>query len=398
GGRFRVLDGAFDDGTGDVLADVPAASLGDGPVYTRPWARPETQDELNAADPWPSLASRFPAGGDLGPELLALLRTPNLADKSWVWGQYDHQLFLNTVVGPGADATVLRLRGTRRALALSTDGSAAFCRLDPRVGGRLAVLEAARNVACVGAVPRAVVNCLNFGNPEHPTVMWQFAEVVDGIQDACRALGVPVIGGNVSFYNESHGQDIDPTPVIGLVGLLDPLDGVPPAPALGPDEAVVLLGRTNAELGGSAWAAHHDLTGGRAPAADLDAAVAVHECVRRLVVDGAVRAVHDCAEGGVAVALAEMAVAGECGATITPPDDLPVAAWCFSESASRVVVTAAVDAVGDVLACAAADGVPALELGRCGGARLHVEGAFDVDLAEATRDWRGGLPTVLEQL
>ena len=229
GGRFRVVDGAFDDDAREVLADVPAASLGDGPVYTRPAARPASQEELQAADPWPTLARRFPDGADLGPELLGLLGAPTLADKSWIWRQYDHQLFLNTVVGPGADTTVLRLRGTRRALALSTDGSATFCRLDPRVGGRLAVLEAARNVACVGALPRAVVNCLNFGNPEHPAVMWQFAEVVDGIQDACGALGVPVIGGNVSFYNESHGHDIDPTPVIGLVGLLEFARRRPPA-------------------------------------------------------------------------------------------------------------------------------------------------------------------------
>ncbi len=396
GGRFRVVDG-LDDGAGDVLADVPAASLGDGPVYTRPATRPASQDLLNAADPWPALARRFPAGADLGPELLALLGAPGLADKSWIFGQYDHQLFLNTVVGPGADATVLRLRGTRRALALSTDGSAAFCRLDPRTGGRLAVLEAARNVACVGAVPRAVVNCLNFGNPEHAAVMWQFAEVVDGIQDACRTLAVPVIGGNVSFYNESHGRDIDPTPVIGLVGLLDSLDVVPPSPALGPDQAIVLLGRTDVELGGSAWAARHDLEGGRPPAADLDTARAVHECVRRLVVDGAALAVHDCAEGGAAVAVAEMSVAGQCGASITPPAGLPVAAGCFSESASRVVVAVAADAVRGVLARAAADGVAAVELGRSGGTRLRVDGAVDVDLADATRAWRDGLPAMLEQ-
>jgi phosphoribosylformylglycinamidine synthase subunit PurL len=397
GGRFRVVDGAFDGDAREALADVPAASLGDGPVYTRPAARPASQDELNAADPWPVLARCFPDGADLEPELLALLASPTLADKSWVWGQYDHQLFLNTVVGPGADATVLRLRGTSRALALSTDGSAAFCRLDPRVGGRLAVLETARNVACVGAVPRAVVNCLNFGNPEHPAVMWQFAEVVDGIQDACGALGVPVIGGNVSFYNESHGHDIDPTPVIGLVGLLDALERIPPPPALGPDQTIVLLGSTRAELGGSAWAAHHDLTGGRPPAADLDTAVAVHECARRLVADDAVRAVHDCAEGGLAAALAEMAIVGECGARVALPAEPPVAASCFAESASRVLVTVGDDAVGRVLARAASDGVAAAELGRTGGSRLQIDGALDVDLADAGRAWHDGLPATLER-
>ena len=295
---------------------------------------------MNDDDPWPALEAAFPAGADLGPQLLALLATPTIADKSWIWRQYDHQLFLNTVVGPGADATVLRLRGTRRALALSTDGSARFTRLDPRVGGRLAVLEAARNVACVGAVPRAVVNCLNFGNPEHLAVMWAFAEVVDGISEACQAIGVPVIGGNVSFYNESQGSDIDPTPVIGLVGLVETLDTVPPAPALGADQHVVLLGATGIELGGSEWAAVvHGLPGGRPPAARLEPAGRLLDLVRSLVAERAVRGVHDCAEGGVGVALAEMAIAGGCGFTVTPPAGLPPAAWCFSESASRVVVT-----------------------------------------------------------
>ncbi|HKF90368.1 MAG TPA: phosphoribosylformylglycinamidine synthase subunit PurL, partial [Acidimicrobiia bacterium] len=170
--RFRVFDGAFDasgdgDGTGDTepLADVPVESLGDGPLYDRPRSRPSAQDALQAADPAPELAARFPAGADLSGELLALLGTPTIADKSWVWRQYDHQLFLNTIAGPGADAAVLRLKGTDRALALTTDGKGRFCRLDPRTGGQLAVLEAARNVACVGARPVALVNCLNFGNP-----------------------------------------------------------------------------------------------------------------------------------------------------------------------------------------------------------------------------------------
>ena len=396
-GRFRVVDGAFDGGPDEALADVPAASLGDGPVYTRPLARPDTQDGLNDADPWPSLHGAFPDGADLGPELLALLASPSIADKSWVWGQYDHQLFLNTVVGPGGDATVLRLPGTRRALALSTDGSARFCRLDPRVGGRLAVLEAARNVACVGAAPRAVVNCLNFGNPEHPAVMWQFSEVVDGIRDACQALRVPVIGGNVSFYNESHGADIDPTPVLGLLGLVEPLDTVPPPAALGAGQTVVLLGATTPELGGSAWAARHHLRGGRPPTADLDAAIAVHDLVRRLVADRSVQGVHDCADGGLAVALAEMAIHGACGCTITPPPTHPAAAWCFSESASRVLVTVAPGSLDALLARAHAAGVTAVELGSTGGRRLHVDGVVDVDLDALARAWRDSLPATLGQ-
>ena len=284
--RFRVYDGVFDeheggDGDAEPLADVPVESLGDGPLYDRPRARPAGQDALQAADPAPELAARFPAGADLSSELLALLATPTIADKSWVSRQYDHQLFLNTVAGPGADAAVLRLKGTDHALALTSDGKGRFCRLDPRTGGRLAVLEAARNIACVGARPVALVNCLNFGNPEHPEVMWQFTEVVEGMSEACTALAVPVVGGNVSFYNESLGHDIDPTPVVGVLGVVDDLDDRPPPAALAGGTRIVVLGETANELGGSEWAAVvHGLDGGKPPRADAAGAQAVHELVR----------------------------------------------------------------------------------------------------------------------
>jgi phosphoribosylformylglycinamidine synthase subunit PurL len=390
--RFRVYDGLFD-GDAALLADVPVESLGDGPLYDRPRARPTGQDALQAADPAVELASRFPAGADLSGELLALLATPTIADKSWVWRQYDHQLFLNTIVGPGADAAVLRLKDTDRALALTTDGKGRFCRLDPPTGGQLAVLEAARNVACAGARPLALVNCLNFGNPEHPEVMWQFAEVVDGMSDACAALEVPVVGGNVSFYNESLGRDIDPTPVVGLLGLIDELDDRPPPAALADGRRIVVLGATAPELGGSEWAAVvHGLDGGMPPRADLDAARAVHELVRGLVAGGFVDGVHDCSEGGLAVALTEMAIAGECGFEVV----IGGALECFSESASRVVC--AVDSVlsGEVLARAASTGVAAADIGTAGGDRLVASDAFDVSLADATRAWRDAIPNALD--
>jgi phosphoribosylformylglycinamidine synthase len=395
--RFRVFDGSFDaPATGALpLADVPTASLGEGPVYTRPAARPEDHDELLAADPWPALDQAFPTGADLGAELLALLATPTIADKSWVWRQYDHQLFLNTVVGPGGDATVLRIPGTSRGLALATDGQARFGRLDPRTGGRLAVLEAARNVAGTGARPRALVNCLNFGNPEHPTVMWQFGETVEGMREACEALSVPVVGGNVSFYNESRGADIDPTLVVGVIGVLDELL-VPPPAALAPGQRILLLGSTAAELGGSEWAAVvHGLPGGRPPAADLDRAARVHELVRTAVVDRLAAGVHDCAEGGAAVALAEMAITGGCGFDVTPPSDLAPAAWCFAESASRVLVTVEDAAVAELRARAARAGVPVHELGVAGATRLRVAGSIDLDLAETAATWQGALTRVV---
>ena len=335
-GRFRVFNGVFDawgvpgqapaPPPGDAPlpissdrepeADVPAGSLGDGPVYHRPRAVPAGLDARQAADPAPLLRERFGAGTDLSGELVALLATPTIAEKRWVWSQYDHQLFLNTVVGPGADAAVLRVKGTTKALALSTDGKARFCRLDPRTGGRLVVLEAARNVACAGGSPLALVNCLNFGNPEHPEVMWSFAEVVEGIAEACEALGLPVVGGNVSFYNESLGADIDPTPVVAVLGLVDDLRNRPPTPRLTTGDRIVVLGVTAAELGGSEWAVLHGHADGRPPTADLDAARALHELVVDLVNAGRLGGVHDCSDGGLAVALAEMAFGGDTGFSV----------------------------------------------------------------------------------
>ncbi len=409
-GRFRVYDSSlrgdspldppgFDGGTGEALADVPGASLGDGPIYDRPLARPANQDALVAADPAPALTERFPAGTDLGPELIGLLSLPNIGDSSWVWRQYDHQLFLNTVHGPGSDAAVLRLRETGKALALTTDGKARFCLLDPRTGGALAVLEAARNVACTGARPLALVNCLNFGNPEHPEVMWQFAEVVDGMAEACRALDLPVIGGNVSFYNESGGADIHPTPVVGVVGLIDRLaERLPPA-ALTPGRRIVVLGDTAPELGGSEWAAgRHDLLGGMPPAADVAAGARLCGLVAALVGERVVAGVHDCSDGGLAVALAEMAIAGGCGFTVEPAGSLAglaPAVACFSESANRVVVAADEARLDEILGRAAAAGVPAAVIGGTGGDRLVWTGGFDVGLAEAERAWRDALPSAL---
>ena len=217
------------------------------------------------------------------------------------------------------------------------------------MGAALVVLEAARNVACAGARPLALVNCLNFGNPEHPEVMWQFSEVVDGMAEACRELEIPVVGGNVSFYNESGGADIDPTPVVGVVGLLDQLRGSVPGARLAPGERILLLGATAAELGGSEWAARHGLQDGPPPAADLEAGFRLHPLVADLVAERVVAGAHDCSDGGLAVALAEMAITGGCGFAVSCAGDLeelPPAAVCFSESANRVVLAVAAEPPG----------------------------------------------------
>ncbi len=411
-GRFRVYDGLFDavgvpgvnpappfgddppsvSSDNEPVADVPIGSLGDGPLYHRRLAPPEDLEARQAADPGAELRVRFPSGRDLSDELLHLLASPNIADKSWVWRQYDHQLFLNTVAGPGGDASILRLKETTAsALALSVDGKGRFSALDPRVGAQLAVLEAARNVACSGARPMALVNCLNFGNPEHPEVMWQFSETIDGMGDACRALGMPVVGGNVSFYNESHGVDIDPTPVVGVIGLIDELLRPPPGIGLRDGDRIVMLGETRPELGGSEWATRHDLRAGRPPAADLETGRLLHELVAGLVTDRMVSGLHDCSDGGVAVALAEMAIAGEVGFRVTIGDAL----MCFSESASRVVLSVAPDRLNEVLGRAGSGRVPAVILGDAGGADLHADGAFSVPWADADHAWREAIPSIM---
>jgi phosphoribosylformylglycinamidine synthase len=419
--RFRVYDGAFDalgvpgqnpaPAHGDAppvvssdaapVADVPAGSLGDGPLYRRPAVRPAEQDALQADDPGPRLRAKFPVGADLGGELLVLLATPTIADKTWVSRQYDHQLFLSTVAGPGADAAVLRVKGTTKALALATDGKARFCHLDPRTGARLVVLEAARNVACSGAHPLALVNCLNFGDPEHPEVMWQFTETVEGMSEACEALGIPVIGGNVSFYNASQDTDIHPTPVVGVLGLIDELRDAPPGTRLAPGESIVVLGETRPELGGSEWAAIvHGLAGGMPPVADLDVAARLHALVAELVAEREVTGAHDASDGGLAVALCEMAFGGQTGFRV----DLlaaPGARSCtpaeaaFGESTSRVVVAVAPEHVAAVLGRASAAGVPAAVIGQAVGDQCIADGAFSVRLADAHTAWRDAIPNLM---
>ena len=385
GGQLRI----FDREGGEVLADVPAASLHeDAPLYARPMQEPA---------PVPPMGDDLVAV-DAGAELLDLL-----VDPSWVYRQYDHQLFLNTVEAPGADAAVLLLkapglpaaaRQARRGIAISTDGNNRWCAVDPRAGTALLVAESALNVACVGARPAAVVNCLNFGNPEHPEVMWQLSEAIDGMAEACLALSLPVVGGNVSLYNESRGRDIDPTPVVGVVGLIDHLDRRPPGVRLVEGGQLLLLGTTVPGLGGSLYALRaHGRRGGPLPPLDLTAHARLLDLVRALAVDAVVAGVHDVSEGGLGVALAEMAVRSGVGFSV---DGIDGVAQLFSESPSRVVVCVAPDRAAAVEARAAAAGVPVTVLGTAGGDRLRVAGMLDVGVAEATEAWRTAIPRALD--
>jgi len=387
GGRLRIRDG-FD---GEVLADVPASSLHDAaPLYDRPRAAPSDRAERAATDP-----------GVPTPDECGAIVLDQLCDASWVYRQYDHQLFLNTVEAPGGDAAVLRLKhpttgaDTGRGLALTTDGNHRWCAIDPRLGTAATVAESVVNLACVGARPVAVVNCLNFGNPEHPEVMWQLSAAIDGMADACRAFGLPVVGGNVSLYNETAGTDIDPTPVIGLLGVVDRLDRRPPGVGLVEGHRLLLLGADPpGSLAGSRWAAD----AGRArlgvlDPVDLGAVAALAALVRDLVGEAIPSGLHDVAEGGLGRALAEMAVRTGVGAAVAGVDG-PAA--LLAEVPGRVVACVPVDAVAGVQERAEAAGVPARELGAAGGDRLVVEGLVDVALADATAAWRDRLPSALD--
>jgi phosphoribosylformylglycinamidine synthase len=382
-GRLRILT---DDGT-EVLADVPAKSLEeDAPLYDRPM-RPPADLEHRRGDS----ADALPAPGDAGDDLLELL-----CDTSWVWSQYDHMLFLNTVVGPGGDAAVLRLKhpttgvDTGRGLALTTDGNHLWCAVDPRAGSAMVVAESVMNLAVVGARPLAMVNCMNFGNPEHPEVMWQLSESVDGLSDGLRAFGVPCVGGNVSLYNESRGADIDPTPVIGLLGVVDRLDRLPPGARFVDGGRLVLVGETVRELSGSSWAAGRGHRGrGSLPALDLEAVSKVAGVVRELVTSGLVDGAHDVSAGGIGLALAEMAVASGIGVTaarIADHVDL------FSESAGRAVLCIAPDQVRAVLDVLEAHGVPHARIGVAGGDRIVIKDLLDLGLDEVAAAWGDRLP------
>ena len=388
-----VTDGTalriFDRPDGEVLADVPAASLHeDAPLYNRPMVRPAGLDAIVAADP-----DGLPAPEDCGDDLFSLL-----VDPAWVYRQYDHQLFLNTVEAPGGDAAVLRLKApglprTEKALALSTDGNGRWCALDPRRGTAMLVAEAALNVACAGARPAALVNCINLGNPEHPEVMWQLSEVIDGMSEACLALGLPVVGGNVSLYNESRGRDIDPTPVVGVVGLIDRLVRRPPGVRLVPGGRLVLFGATEPSLGGSLWALHaHGHRGGRLAPLDLSLHGQLVELVRALVSDGVVEGVHDVSDGGLGVALAEMAVRSGVGFHVA---GVAGHVGLFGESPSRVVACVAPAQLDGVLGRATAAGVATVALGEAGGDRLVIEGLVDRGVQEAVEAWRGAIPRSL---
>ncbi|HEV2985021.1 MAG TPA: phosphoribosylformylglycinamidine synthase subunit PurL, partial [Vicinamibacterales bacterium] len=387
---------------GTLVAEIPNRALTDeAPVYTRPTCEPEYLREVQQLD-LDALSKKGSSSPDAA--LLALLGSPTVASKQWVYRQYDHMVRTNTINLPGFGAGVVRIKGTDRALALSVDGNGRYCYLDPYRGAMLAVAESARNVACAGARPLGATNCLNFGNPERPGIMWQFAKAVEGIGAACRALNIPITGGNVSLYNETDGNAIYPTPTIGVVGLLEHADRVVSRRFRESGDAIVLLGTDRGELGGSEYLkVVHDLVRGMPPVLDLDAERALQTLLVTLADEGLARSAHDCSDGGLAVTVAECCFdTNGIGATVSI-DALPVArdaavkiaAALFGESASRVVVSVVPEELTRVIERAAAAGVPARVIGQTGGNRLRfaVAGqvAIDQSVDDAERVWSSAI-------
>jgi len=409
-GVLRVMN------RGTVVAEIPNGALVDqAPVYVRPIARPTYLDDLARLD---ESSLRPPAAQK--DAFLALLGSPTVASKRWVYRQYDHMVRTNTLVLAGMGAGVVRVKGTDRALAISTDGNGRYCYLNPRRGTMLALAEAARNVACAGAVPIGATNCLNFGNPERPEIMWQFAEAVEGLADACRALDIPITGGNVSLYNETDGQAIYPTPIIGVVGLIEDAARVVARTFKKAGDEIVLLGENYGELGGSEYLeTTHGLVKGQPPRLDLDRERALITLLTRAAAAGLVQSAHDCSDGGLAVTLAESAFDTDgIGLDVDVPDAQPklhpstgsgrpesfssasAAATLFGESASRAVVSVKPADLSALLQMAAELGVPASGIGRTGGSRIAIsvsgQPALECSVAEAEHVWTSALGRYFE--
>ncbi len=375
---------------GAVVATIPAASLTeDAPKLHRPYGEPAWQQDL-----WTNTLPLLQVP-NLKDALLKLLDDPSLADPRWAYEQYDHMLFTNTVVEPGHDASMIRVKGTDKGLSVSTDGNGRHCYLDPRRGGARLVYESALNVAMTGARPMAVVDNLNFGNPEKTGVMWQFVETLEGISQACEALDVPVIGGNVSFYNETDGVDIFPTPVVGMLGMADPMPTDPPRlDQVSDGDHLLMFGpRGSRNLAGSAFEkVMHGHIGGRPDEPDPYLAKAIIELAAQLACSGKVPAMHDIAEGGVALTVAEMCIASEVGATIN------FSTWIglFAENPNRFVAAVPAEHVESVLAMAEELDVPTSELGRFGGDVISLQNgsheSTEIPLAEATVTYRTAIP------
>jgi phosphoribosylformylglycinamidine synthase subunit PurL len=406
-GRMRVLHNS------EFVADIPVAALTDeAPKYERPMKSQESHAKsLESQTASPSSTPVPPRqASDFNDSLLRLVASPNIASKQWVYRQYDHMVRTNTAVLPGADAAVVRIKETRRALALSLDGNGRYCAANPREGAKLIVAESARNVVCVGARPLAVTNCLNFASPERPEVMWSFSEVIDGMSEACKAFETPVISGNVSFYNETEGRGILPTPVIGMLGLVEDVRRIVQPGFKGSGDIIALLGTTRDDLSISEYAAAIEgrttremIEKGRAPVLNLEEELAVQKACLNAAEAGLLRSAHDCSDGGLAVALSESCFStlnrASVGAEVDLTGTLSVDARLFSETPSRIIVSFEDAALGQMEEITAGAGCAFTILGRAGGTSLRISAdgneVISLDLSELEAAWRTSLESRL---
>jgi len=391
---------------GRIVAEIPNAALtDDAPVYNRPFRRWEPPVDREKPE-----QIRFAESADFTPQLKRLLASPNLCSKRWVWQQYDHMVQTNTVEAPGAgDAGVIRIKGTNRGLAMALDGNGRWCYLDPRLGAMHAVAEAARKVACAGATPIGATNCLNFGNPEKPHIMWQFSQVIDGITKACEELDTPITGGNVSFYNETLGEGIYPTPVIGVVGILEDVHKSAKMHFALPGRKIVLL-RANlagdavdaeSEFGSSEYA--KEILGavwGYPPGLDLEKEATLQRALVALIKEGLIESAHDCADGGLGVALVESALPAEIGLNVTLPKQQPALEFTlFAEDPSRVVISCDPARLERIQQVAAEFGVSADGLGETGSDRIEIrvddQAVISASIRELRETYEGALERAL---
>ncbi len=392
-GILRIRD------SGQLVAELPAETLASPPVYHLPTEEPAYLREVQSAD-----LSKLPPPKDMGAALRDLLSSPNIASAAWVYQQYDHMVQTNTVVLPGSDAAVLQIKGYKQGIAATADGNGRYCYLDPYMGAQLVVAEACRNLVCSGAEPAGVTDCLNFGNPEKPDRFWQFTKCVEGIVDACRSFGLPVVSGNVSFYNETPDQAVYPTPVLGVVGVLDDVQRHCTTAFKQAGDVVLLLGESYDDLGGSEYLKRrHKLVTGRPPALDLEREKKVQAVCLEAVRQGLAASAHDCSDGGLAVALAECCIWGKLGASVSMPAGPAkrLDGALFGESPSRIVLSATPENAARIQKLAAAQGVPVHVLGKVGGDALVIEAQGTLQLSESLSGmeaiWRDAIPKLMSQ-
>jgi phosphoribosylformylglycinamidine synthase subunit PurL len=398
-GEVTAGDRLVIDWHGETVVDVPPRTVAhEGPVYERPYDRPDWQDQVQASGV--DDLARPTTGEELADTLLRLVGSPNLCDKSWVTDQYDRYVRGNSVLAQPDDAGMLRIdEASGLGVALATDCNARFALLDPYQGAQLALAEAYRNVATTGAEPLAITDCLNFGSPEDPAIMWQFSEAVRGLADGCRELGTPVTGGNVSFYNQTGSTPILPTPVVGMLGVMDDVTRRTPGGFRSAGHVIYLIGETRDELAGSAWAdVIHDHLGGQPPAVDLAHEKALAEVLIRGSRRGLLASAHDLADGGLAQALVESALRHGLGAHIKLPAEADAFVWLFSESTGRVLVSVKEGTGRDLASLCRINGVKLTRLGVVKSeedASLEVVDQFTLPLERIREAWRDTIPAAM---